>query len=620
MKKVHRHLLFLFFTAITINGCNDDFLNTDPLGEVSESAVWADNALAEAFVVGIYEGFGNGGFDEQMLASLTDEAMFTHPGRGITTITEARSNPADIGWVNNTLAWSNMYSRIRAANIAIGKISSPDYANPGDLADQLLGEAKFLRAYYSHQLLRYYGGFPIIDEAYTLDAETFLAPRNTFEECVNFIVTDLDDAASLLAGAATVNGRASELAALALKSRVLLYAASDLHDGPTASAKSPSLASFSDLSLLAYTSGNRTERWEKAQAAARAVLNMASGNMLDLSAPASFDEAVQTYINNSMARNGGEKEIILGRYFINAKQENGGRQGLFNGPNGYNNWAGNTPVQLLVDDYEMMDGTKFSWDDPEHAASPYENREPRFYASFLYDGAQWKPRSSANQPRDPLGQIQTGTYEVTSGGEVVTHFGLDTRNSAIEDWNGSYTGYYFRKFIDADPAIVDQNTWQEVPWPVLRYTEAVLNYVEASIELGQEDEAKLWLNKIRFRVGLPAITESGDALVARYRNERRVEMAYEEQRYHDVRRWMIAAETLGRKANGIRVIGELKPGESLEVYRYDPDIYNYTYDVIEMDPGKENRQWLDKMYFLPIHRDEMNRNDQLTQNPGYSTQ
>lgn len=174
-----------------------------------------------------------------------------------------------------------------------------------------------------------------------------------------------------------------------------------------------------------------------------------------------------------------------------------------------------------------------------------------------------------------------------------------------------------RKFIDPDPAIVDQNTWQEVPWPVLRYTEAVLNYVEASIELGQEDEARNWLNQIRYRVALPAITATGEDLVEAYRNERRVEMAYEEQRYHDARRWMIAAETLGRKANIISITGTLKPGASVSIYRHDPEVYDYDYSVFPIDPGKENRTWLDKMYFIPIHRDEINRNSNLIQNPGF---
>ncbi|MBN3520880.1 RagB/SusD family nutrient uptake outer membrane protein [Algoriphagus lutimaris] len=618
MKRNIKHIFVLVTALFTIASCNNDFLNTDPLGEVSQAAVWSDPALAEAFVTGIYQGFGNGGFDEQMLASLTDEAIFTHPGRGITTITEARTNSADDGWVNNTIFWGNMYSYIRRANIAIEELSEPQFANDGGIVDRLLGEAKFMRAYYYQQLARYYGGVPIVDRPYGLGEETYEAPRNTWEETINFIVSDLDDAASLLAGKSMAAGRASELAALALKSRVLLYAASDLHDGPTASAKSSLLAGYSDLDLLAYPSGDRTQRWQQAQAAAKAVLDRASGNLYGLSEPVSHEEGIQNYINNSLSRNGGENELIMARYFINAKQENGGRQGLFNGPNGYNNWAGNSPVQLLVDDYEMMDGTKFDWNNPEHAANPYENRDARFYASILYDGAQWKPRSSANQARDPLGQIQTGTYEITDeSGNKVTHFGLDTRNSPIEDWNGSYTGYYVRKFIDPDPAIVDQNTWQEVPWPILRYTEAVLNYVEASLELGQEDEARAWLNQIRFRVGQPALTSSGEELMEDYRNERRIEMAYEEQRYHDARRWMIAEETLGRKANTISITGTLKPGATNSLYRYDPEIYNYVYKVVPIDPGKENRTWLDKMYYIPILRDELNRNTLLVQNPGF---
>src|SRR5690606_4492761 len=341
----------------------------------------------------------------------------------------------------------------------------------------------------------------------------------------------LDKAAELLEGKNMAPGRTNRVAALALKARVLTYAASDLHDVPTASAKSNLIGSFANKELLGYTTGDRAARWQKAKDAAAAVLNAATGNLLDLSAPVSPEEGTQNYINNSLARNGGENEILLGRYFINAKQENGGRQGLYNGPNGYNNWAGNTPVQLLIDDYEMMDGSKFDWSNPEHANAPYENRDPRFEGSILHDGSQWKPRSTANQERDPLGQIQTGTYEVTNAsGAKVTWFGLDTRNSPIEDWNGSYTGYYVRKFIDPDPAIVDQNTWQEVTLPVLRDTEAVFNDAEACIELGQDAEARTWLNRIRFRAGMTAITESGDALRQRFRNEKRIEMAYEEQR------------------------------------------------------------------------------------------
>lgn len=604
--------------VVVVSSCNHDFVNTMPLDQVSESAVWTDPSLTEAFVTELYGGLGNGGFDEQMLASLTDEASFTHPGRGITTITESRSNPADIGWVNGTLSWQQMYLRIRAANIAISNLTKPAAGFSQTLVDRLMGEAKFMRAYYYHQLVRYFGGVPIVDKPFALTDTSFMTPRNTMEECVNFIVKDCDESATLLNGKAMAAGRANRAAALALKSRILLYAASDLYDVTTAKAKSSVHAAFARPELVGFTSPDRAARWTKAKDAAKAVVDLPGyGNKLDLTAPAATADAITNYHNNSMSRNGGEKEMIFGRYFINAKQENGGRIGLFNGPNGYHNWAGNAPIQNFVDDYQMMDGTNFDWNNPAHAAKPYENRDPRFYATLLYDGANWKPRTADVAAKDPANQIQTGQYEITSGSGKATHFGLDTRKSSVEDWNGSYTGYYVRKFTDPSPAIVDQNTWQQVPWPFFRYTEAVLNYVEACIELGQDAEARTWLNKVRFRSGMPAITVSGDALRQAYRNERRIEMAFEEQRYHDARRWMIASSTLGQKVEIILVTGTLKAGKSVTLYKYDPANYDYKYTVALMDPGKENRTWADKMYFLPIHRDEMNRNTKLVQNPGY---
>lgn len=618
MKMYKKLILSLFAVSFFTVSCNDDFVDTKPLDQLSENVVWGDASLAEAFVSELYGGLGVGGFNEQMLASLTDETIFTHPGRNITTITEGRSNPADPGWINGTLSWVNMYSRIRACNLALKNLESPQFPNTGNIVERMKGESKFMRAYYYHQLVRYYGGVPIVDKAFSLNDTDFLSARNTYEECLNFIIKDLDEAANLLNGKSLQKGRATTASALALKSRMLIYAASDLYDVPTAKVKSKAMASVAKPELMGLVNGTRTDRWQKAKAAAKAVLDLPGfGFQLGLTAPVTADQAATNYQNQSLGRNGGQNEIIFGRYFIQSKNEDGGRVGLFNGPNGYNNWAGNTPIQELVDDYEMMDGSKFDWSKPEHAKAPYDNRDPRLRSTILYEGSPWKPRSASAAPLDPSNQIQTGEYEVVSGGAKKTHFGLDTRKSSIEDWNGSYTGYYMRKFTDPNPGLVDQNSWQQVPWPFLRYTEAVFNYVEACIELGEDVEAKRWLNQIRFRAGMPAITETGDALRQRYRNERRVEMVFEEQRYHDARRWMIAPTTLGRKASIINVKGTLKAGKSVSTYKYDPTSYDYTYTVGKIDPGKENRNWDDKIYFLPIHRDEMNRNNKLVQNPGY---
>src|SRR5437868_445037 len=231
-----KKLMFLFVitasASLVMVSCERDFLNTTPQNTVPSTATWADGPLSEAFVFGVYAHLGYGGFEEQALAVYSDEAMFTHAGRNINTFTEGTETQSNLAWMSDTYEWGHMYSAIRAANIAIKELPNATF-DDAVLKDKLLGEAYFLRAYYYHQLLRYYGGVPIIDKPYEL-ADDLSAARNTFAECVDFINSDLDKAAQLLDGKETVAGRASKLAALALKARVLLYAASDLHDGPTA--------------------------------------------------------------------------------------------------------------------------------------------------------------------------------------------------------------------------------------------------------------------------------------------------------------------------------------------------------------------------------------------------
>lgn len=613
---VHLRAAIFLTLSFLMLGCNDDFVSITPLSEVPEESVWTDEGLATAAVTGIYNGLGAGGFGEQMLASLSDEAIFTHTGRGINTVMESRANSNDTGWIDATHDWNIMYQYIRAANIAIEKLNEGTLENT-ELNDRLLGEALYLRAYYYHQLVRFYGGVPLLDLPLNLDSE-FSIPRSTFEESINFIVAGCDAAFKLLDGKDLDSGRASAATALALKSRILLYAASDLHDIAIASSNSSVISGYSNPELIAYTSGNQQQRWEAARDAAKAAMDYAgTGYLFGLAAPVTPEEGEQNYSNIALSRNGGETDIIWERQYIQLSGP--GRQvGLFNGPNGYHNWAGNTPLQNLVDAYSMNDGSEFSWDNEEEGDNPYANRDPRFYATILYDGADWKPRPADAADRDPANQIQTGKYEIVMDSKKVIHFGLDTREGPIEEWNGTRTGYYFKKFINPDADFVDQNNFQTIPWPFFRYTELVLNYVEALLQSGgDESVAKTWLNQIRFRAGMPAITASGQELMDVYRNERRIELAYEAHRYHDARRWMIAPSTIGAEAEIIEILGTLKPGATVSTYKYDTENYNYTYDPSVIDPGFENRLWLDKSYYTPIRIDELNANTALMQNPGY---
>lgn len=611
-------ILFIAASSL-LTACKKDFLNTRPLDQLQAAETWKDPALAEAFVNNIYGGLYEGGFDEEMLASLTDEAIFTHANRGINVVNQGNLNPSNTGFVGRTYNWANMYNFIRVANLALENLPTAAIENVA-IKERLEGESRFLRAYFYHQLLRFYGGVPLVTKTYGFN-EDYTIARNTYAEVNDFIVSELDKAATLLKGKSVVRGRATELAALALKSRQLIYAASDLHDVPTAKSKSSVLNAFAKPELFGFVSGDRRARWQAAKDAAKVVLDAAgSGYKTDLTAPVSAEEGRKNYLSIAMGGRSkhpdadptvaSTKELIFERTFSPEREEGAMRHGLRQGPNGYNNWAGNTPIQQLVDDYEMMDGTDFSWNNPAHKADPYVGRDPRFYATILFDGSPWKPRGRAE---DPANEIQAGTY-FAGANKIV---GLDTRQGPIENWNGSFTGYYFRKFIDPDPGIRDNTTFQLVPWPYLRYTEIMFNYIEANIELGEDAEARNWLNRIRFRSGMPAITESGDALRQRYREEKRIEMVLEEQRYFDARRWMIAPQTLGRKVNYIVVEGRLKAGATAPTpYRKDKTKFDYTYMPVENN-DLESRVWADKMYFRPIQLTETQRNKLLVQNPGY---
>lgn len=614
MKTLTKTILAAVVTAVIFYSCKQDFLNTQPLNVAAAGATWSDPSLSEAFVTDIYNVLHDGLLNQESMDCISDNCLYNF---GRMDIMESNISPSNTGWVNNTYEYGEMYIRIRAANTALENLATAKF--DATMRDKLMGESYFLRAYCYNQMLRYYGGVPLVKHTYALSTADFSIPRNTYEECVNSIVGDLDSAALLLAGKNLTSGRATADAAMALKARVLLYAASDLHDIPTAKAKSALIASYANPELLGYVSGDRTARWQKAKDAAKAVIDLGKyGYMLNLTAPASKADAITYYTNVYLSRNGGEAEAIFSKYYINASSDDWGAWYPRNNcPNGYHGWTSTEPTQNLIDNYEMMDGTKFDWSNPTEASAPYVNRDPRFYASVMYDGSPWKPRTTDGAAYDPYNETQFGTYEVGTYGSATTYFGLDTRNSNLENWNGTRTGYAIKKFMDPDPTIVDMNQKQQIQSNQIRFTEVVFNYAEACIALGLEDEAKTWINKIRFRAGMPAITETGAALVARYQNERNIEMLCEEQRFYDARRWMIAPSVLGQKVRVMLITGKLKPGKTVTTYRYNTDNYNYTYNVQNIESGVENRSWNDKVYFPPFSLDQMNRNTKLIQNPGY---
>jgi len=596
MKKI-KFLSFLAISVLLISSCNHEFLNTEPSTEFSELTVWNDPALVETFINQMYFRLDEPLTDGRMKANYVDEAHY----RGNSNARNFNRSNITVdnipGWTTNRYrSWADMYKSIRYCNIFFANVDkvpfSPSLVDGKTLKDRMTGEVHFLRAMLYHNLACDYGGVPLITNVFSLEDE-FAVPRNTYAECIDFIVGECDKAASMLPdkNSGVNNGRATKGAALALKSRVLLYAASDLHNKYT-------FQGYANPELIGYTSGTQAERWLKAKNAAKAVISL---NLYGLNKanPAPGENVADNYAGVFLSKQ--TEEDIFIKFFTTAM---GQRWGLYTSPNGYHGWGTNAPIGNLVNDYEMADGTKFSWSNPQHAAEPYKNREPRFYATIFHDGAPWRVRPDDVKGIDPKNKIQTGVWQIwdQNANKMVEVYGVDTRKSPIEDWNGSYTGYYCRKYID--PNNDAQYVSQSITWRFIRYAEVLLNYAEACIELGEDAEARTYLNMVRKRAGLPGLTESGNDLRERYRNERRIELAFEEHRFYDVRRWLIGPKAYVN-ALASNVIYKLNPDKTTAT---TPTVTHTVY---------ETYSWNNKAYFLPILRDEMNKNNKLIQNPGY---
>ena len=598
----------LAFVLLGTTACKKDFLDQKPLDKYSEEDVWKDPALVQTFVNNIYLGIPHG-FSNIMWSSMVDETSY-NADFGSSNVTLSRITPSDYSifdegfWTANRqrgMNWAIVYKFVRAANLFFEKVDAVPFANQAQ-KDAMKGEVYFLRAFLYHNLVSMYGGVPLITSTYKLADTDFEAPRNSYEECIKFITSELDKAAALLPLKQDGNnkGRATKGAALALKARVLLYAASDLYNSNGSWA-----GGYAHKELIGYTGGDRTARWQAAKDAAKAVMDLGIYGLYKPD-PANQAEAAKNYADIFLQRETSEDIYI--RYFTPKIDENwdGYNPGQYNNPNGWHGWGSNTPIGQMVDAYEMGDGSKFDWNNPAHKAAPYDNREPRFYASINYDGAKWRPRPAdavaqvaGKSIGDPVGVVQTGFYENQTGAVIAA--GLDTRSSVIEDWNGTYTGYFMRKFID--PAVDPQKEKQDLPWRHIRYTEVLLNYAEACLGLGQETEARNYINMIRHRAGMPNITETGAALVERYRNERRIELAFEDHRFHDVRRWMIAPQAY-QDATGVDIRHKVDATNKIVSSTYNVKI-------------AQTRAWNPRFYLMPIKLDEMNRNSKLIQNPLY---
>lgn len=584
--KLYIKYLTIGLMATTMLASCADILDKKPLTEISDNDLWSDPALLKAFVNSRYNQVGVNGA-ESMQSSIVDETELTWL-RGCETHNFARLSPTDLGRMNgawwgwDNRSWSTKWTNISNCNIFFERVDNVGFTDEAEKT-KLVGQVRFIRAFEYWDLIARWGAMPIITKSFSInDREEIVGQkRNTYKECIDFLVSELDQAAKELPAnwSGDDYGRATSVAALALKSRILLYAASPLMNEDV------------KIPEVGYTTPE-PDRWQKAAKAATEALDAAQAagyELYNLNGDPSKNYQL-IFMDNTAAN----KETLFARMGTSsAEGESISSCDQYNNPNGYGGWGGNCPLQELVDAYEVVkDGvaSKFDWNNPEEKANPYANRDPRFYATILYDGAKWMTRN-----------VET-YFDVDNNGTIIGG-GKDTKYGN-DSWNASPTGYNMKKFMDEGYAL---NSWNFCArnWIHLRMAELYLNKAEALYNIGDEEGAREALKPVRERAGMPAVTATGADLLEAIKNERRIEFAFEEHRYFDVRRWKEAPKYFGSTVHAITI------------KKYPDGKKTYEVDKLRSDVGGD-RKWDDKMYWLPITKAEMDKNPNLVQNPGYN--
>ncbi|HTE23619.1 RagB/SusD family nutrient uptake outer membrane protein [Flavitalea sp.] len=599
----YKFIYILFALLVFFSACKKTtILDQTPQDKYSDAVLWADVNLADAYLVNTYQGTGIG-FYQEMLTGLTDESYNFQGSEVYATGSVSPDNTVILG--GGFPNWDSLYSNIQRVNIFLSKIDEVPNNYPASeqqamktRTDIMKGEAHFIRAYCYSRLALDYGGLPLMKEPVALGDDFSSIRRSTFEETIDFISQDCDTASNLLPSIEGILlGRATKGAALALKSRVLLFAASDLTTVGVTNAN------------VGYLNADRNTLWTKAKNAAKAVIDLGTYQLADFGAPDKA-QVSKNYFNFFKAKDLSNPEVIWGKMYSKSVGRLN-QMNLWQGSNGLNNWGSINPTQNLVDQYQMEDGSDFSdhfqingngvyinVSSDFHNPNPYYSRDPRFYGSILYDSAIWQKRFPNLSGVDPLGIYDRRTrVTLVNGTKTSEIFGIDTRQGPVETWNAGYTGYLMKKMLDDNVngrAENNDNAWIE-----FRYAEVLLNYAEACIALNENGEANTYINKVRNRAGMPNFT--GD-LTSALRYEREVELVFEGERWYDIRRWKILEQVL-TDAMGIEITETNTGGNAQTTWKR----------IVAQNRGPITN----KMYWLPIMTVEVKKAPALQQNPGY---
>lgn len=548
-KLLYRSLLVMGVMACAACG-KDFFAPSYSEGPISEDAIWTtDRRVREYlnngynYMLGRFNVDGGGA----LLASGCDEAVNSNLN-------------SNVNYFNNG-TWSslktfdeqytNLYAGLWVVNTFLQKSPTAVVFPASDLWG-LRGEAYFLRAMMHFELFKRYGGIVLATKAFS-PSDNLNIPRNTVDEVVQSIVTDCDSAIAMIGPSWTKEwdaanyGRATKAAGMALKTKVLLYYASPL-----------------------YNTARDLKRWQDAANAATALIDLNKHGLLsktDFPSLWDYTAAATSY----------NKEVIFATPAGNINTIES-----FNAPVGFTGGLGRTnPTQELVDAFEMTNGLPIT--DPAsgyNAQAPYAGRDPRLNQFIVYNGATFKTGSLSR------------AVETFDGG-------LD---NVLTNVNSTKTGYYLRKFLSSNATYnVTSITNVRRPWVLFRYADVLLMQAEALNEAaGPTAAVYAAVNAVRTRAGMPALPAalSQVDMRARIKNERRVELCFEDQRFFDLRRWKEGELYLNAPVHGMKIA---KAGTTL----------TYTPFVVE------NRVFTNRNYWYPLQQSELNKASNLQQNPGY---
>lgn len=547
------------------HGCKVDI---DPTDRYTETAIWSNPANMELYINGMYNEFQTFQFGAFPIGysnatdALSDIEKYTSTVSGNGTVNILATDASRVNAAGPQLNyWVTGYTRIRRLNEFLDGLAK--YAKVDDeMKKKYEAEARFIRGYVYFWLVKLHGSVILLDNM--SQYQTKEHQRSAEEDCWKFIAADFTYAAENLPAEWDANraGRATKGAAYGMLARTWLYAASIAEYDKK---------QFNQDPLTGVNAANATTYYQSAAAAAKAVIDLAAQGYYGLES-----DYAATFTNKNT------KDAIFKLDYVAPQLTHTFDQGFAppgDAPGQCMSYG--VPTAELVNEYEMSDGSKFSWSNASQAANPYSNREPRFYGSILYNGATWKGRT-----------INTTPGNTTEG---FAEYAVNTEPRR------TVTGYYIRKMLNpvVNDFVVNKSTQS---WIELRYAEVLLIAAEARVKLNDIGGVQDALNTLRNKRGLPNTTAATAAsLMTAVEHERMVELAFEGHRYWDLRRWRKAHVVL----NGVRFKG----------HRVTATNNGYTYEVVDCD--NMDRQFTPALYYIPIPVSELQNNAGLTQIQGW---